>query len=413
MKFSLPIFIARRYFFAKKSQKAINIISIITSIAVAVGTFALVVVLSVFNGFESLVIDMFNKFDPDLKVTAAVGKTFHLEENKIEAIRKIKGVKYAGFALEENVLLRYGEMQFIGSIKGIDEALFNSGGIKTSITSGNGQISYKGIPLAILGEGVADKLSINFDNAIQPLGIYFPNKEVTNINIDPSNAFKMQNISVGGTFSIQHEFDTKYVIVPLSFVQELLGENNTYSSLEISISDANEKEISSQIKNIIGDELIIKNKNEQHEFLYKIMNAEKWAVFFILLFILIIATFNLTGALTMLIIDKQQDIFIMKSFGMPSSTIKRIFIYNGLIITLSGIILGITLGLLVCWLQIEFGLLQFNGQGSFVVDSYPVKIVWTDILYISISVFLVGIIASIIPVNSIFKNNKFNTLTTT
>jgi len=415
MRFSIPLFVAKRYFFAKKSQKAINIISIITSIAVAVGTFALVVILSVFNGFEGLVIEMFNKFDPDIKITSTIGKTFTISNSQLDEIKKIKGVKFAGLALEENVLLKYGDMQFIGSIKGIDETIFVNSGIKSSVTSGNGILNHKNIPLAILGEGVADKLSINFDNAIQPLSVYYPNKEVSNINLDPSNAFNIQNISIGGTFSIQHEFDTKYVIVPLKFVQELLDETGVYSSLEINLNyeqNINEEEIINKIKGIISNGLTIKNKNEQHEFLYKIMRAEKWAVFFILLFILIIATFNLTGALTMLIIDKQQDIFIMKSFGMPTKFLKQIFVLNGLIITLSGILIGVSSGLLLCWLQIKFGLLQFNGQGSFVVDSYPVKIIGSDIIYISISVMIIGIIASIIPVNSIFKRNKFNTLHT-
>jgi lipoprotein-releasing system permease protein len=408
MKLSLPLFIARRYFFAKKTQKAINIISIITTIAVAVGTFALVVVLSVFNGFEGLVIEMFNKFDPNIKVSAKVGKSFTISESNLKQIKAINGVAYAGLALEENVLLKYGDQQFIGAIKGIDNGLFNCSGLKNSITSGNTSLNYKGIPMAIIGEGVANKLSVNFDNAIQPLTIYFPNKEVNNTSLDPTNAFKVENISIGATFSIQHEFDSKYIITPLKFVQNLLGEN-IVSSIEIYLNNnADVKKTTASIRTIVGEGYYVKGRDEQHEFLYKIMRAEKWAVFFILLFILIIATFNLTGALTMLIIDKRQDIFIMKSFGVSTNTIKQVFIMNGLIITFIGVLFGLLLGVLLCWLQIRFGFLQFNGEGSFVVDAYPVKIISSDLLYIFAVVMIIGGLASVMPVFNIFKNNKFN-----
>jgi lipoprotein-releasing system permease protein len=408
MKFSLSLFIARRYFFAKKTQRAINIISIITTIAVAVGTFALVVVLSVFNGFEGLVIEMFNKFDPNIKVSAKVGKSFIISESNLKQIKAIDGVAYAGLALEENVLLKYGDQQFIGAIKGIDNGLFNYSGLKNSITSGNTLLNYKGVPMAIVGEGVANKLSVNFDNAIQPLTIYFPNKEVNNISLDPSNAFKVENISIGATFSIQHEFDSKYIITPLNFVQNLLGEN-IVSSIEIYLNNnADVEKTTASIRTIVGADYNVKGRDEQHEFLYKIMRAEKWAVFFILLFILIIATFNLTGALTMLIIDKRQDIFIMKSFGVSTNTIKQVFIMNGFIITFIGVLFGLLLGVLICWLQIRFGFLQFNGEGSFVVDAYPVKIISSDLLYIFAVVMFIGGLASVMPVFNIFKNNKFN-----
>lgn len=407
----LEIFIARKYFMSKKSQKAINIISLITTVAVAVGTLALVVVLSVFNGFEGLVIDMFNKFDPTLKATATVGKTIHYDETTLQKIRAINGVKTASASIEENALVKYGEKQFIATIKGVDTSYFNASGLRNSITSGNKSITYKEIPLAILGEGVADKLSVNFDNAIQPLNIYFPNKNNLDNTLDLSSAFTFENISIGGTFSIQQEFDSKFIIVPKSYLDSALQLQQECTAIEILLDEPSKLyKIKSEIQSLLGPSYQVKDSEEQHEFIYKIMKAEKWAVFIILLFILMIATFNLTGALTMLIIDKQHDIFIMKSFGLMTNRLKRIFILNGMLITISGVLCGLFLGLAICYSQIYFGWLTFSGQGSFVVDAYPVQINFLDVLLIAVTVMLVGFVASIIPVNRIFRENKFNTV---
>ena len=407
MLFKLPLSIASKYFFTKKSKRAIHIISLITTIAIAIGTFALIVVLSVFNGFEGLVISMFNQFDPDIKVTSKIGKTFNYDKSKIASIN---GIEAIGKSVEENVLLKYKQQQYIATIKGIDENIFERSGIKNGITTGYKNLLIDGVSFAVLGAGVADKLSLNTESANEPLSIYYPNKDVTNININPANAFKIEGINIGGIFSIQQEFDVKYVIVPLQFAQRFFETNNQISSLEIYVnSNTNVDEVCAEISNKLGSNYEVKNRFQQHNFIYKVMKAEKWAVFFILLFILIIATFNLTGALTMLIIDKQHDIFIMKSFGANTKLIKQIFVFNGLIITASGIVIGTVLGLAVCFAQQQFGLLQFNGEGSFVVDAYPVKIIFVDVLYVAISVFVIGFIASIIPVQNIFRNNNFNT----
>jgi lipoprotein-releasing system permease protein len=396
---------------SKKSQKAINIISMITTVAVAVGTLALIVVLSVFNGFESLVIDMFNKFDPPLKASASKGKTIHYSDDALQKIRAIKGVTHASASIEENALVKYGERQFIATIKGVDSAYFGASGMSNSVTSGSNNIFYKGIPLAILGEGVADKLSVNFDNAIQPLNIYFPNKNNINNSLDLSSAFTFENISIGGTFSIQQEFDNKFIIVPKIFLDSLLDLNQQCTAIEILMSDPSKiSSVKKSVQEILGNDFIVKDSEEQHEFIYKIMKAEKWAVFIILLFILMIATFNLTGALTMLIIDKQHDIFIMKSFGLMTERLKKIFIINGMLITVTGVVSGMLIGLGICFSQIQFGWLTFSGEGSFVVDAYPVEVKALDIFLISITVLVVGMVASIIPVNRIFRENKFNTV---
>ena len=272
-------------------------------------------------------------------------------------------------------------------------------------------ITNKEIPLAILGEGVADKLSVNFDNAIQPLNIYFPNKNNLDNTLDLSSAFTFENISIGGTFSIQQEFDSKFIIVPKSYLDSALQLQQECTAIEILLDEPSKlSKIKSEIQALLGPSFQVKDSEEQHEFIYKIMKAEKWAVFIILLFILMIATFNLTGALTMLIIDKQHDIFIMKSFGLMTKRLKRIFILNGMLITITGVLCGLFLGLAICYSQIYFGWLTFSGQGSFVVDAYPVQINFLDVLLIAATVLLVGFVASIIPVNRIFRENKFNTV---
>ena len=407
----LEIFIARKYFMSKKSQKAINVISLITTLAVAVGTLALIVVLSVFNGFEGLVVSMFNKFDPPLKATAASGKTIRYDESSLAKIRSLPGVRNASASIEENALVKYGERQFIATIKGVDTSYFSASGLQSAVSSGSTELIYQGIPLAILGEGVADKLSVNFDNAIQNLSIYFPTNNNISTSLDINSAFTYEPISIGGTFSIQQEFDTKYILVPKSFLDTLLHLENKCTAIEILVhSTANIEEVRANVQAILGSSYQVKNSEQQHEFIYKIMKAEKWAVFVILLFILMIATFNLTGALTMLIIDKQQDIFIMKSFGLMTERVKKVFILNGMFITITGVLSGIVIGLLVCYSQIYFGWLTFSGEGSFVVDAYPVEIKLLDILLIAFTVLLVGLIASIIPVNRIFRENKFNTV---
>ena len=398
------LYIAGRYIRSKKSQNAINVMSVIATAGVFVGAAALVIVLSVFNGFESLVTSLYNSFDADYVITAKTGKTFIPDSLTWHQISKLPEVELASEVLEENVLLKNGDKQYFATIKGVSPAIENLENIQQLVVEGELKLESGGLPYACLGQGVAIGLSLSSSNGLFPLTVYVPNRLSKPDLVNTANAFKILNINIGGVFSVQQDVDSKYLLVPISFTRQLLSYEREVSALEIylkpNISNANFQE---KLQDMFGDKYIVKNKQQQHELLYKIMKSEKWAVFFILVFILIVASFNVIGSLTMLIIDKKKDIAILKSMGATMQTIKNIFLLQGMLISAYGAIGGIFTGLIICFIQEKFGVIGLGSAGSFVIDAYPVKIMPLDIFYVLATVLFIGLLASLIASRNISK----------
>lgn len=393
---NLSFKIAKRYLLGKKSHNIINLISLVSVMGVFTGTMALIIVLSVFNGFGNLVISLYDSFDPDIKIVTAKGKTFDNASLDLSAIRSIQGVAYATYTLEENGLVKYNDKQFIATIKGVDDTLIRRTGIAASVVSGTDKVQQGSRISALIGSGIAYSLGVHLEGDWSQLSIYMPDKKATSLT-NPESAFREKDIAPGGVFSIQQDFDSKYVLVPLSFVRELAGDDNRSSAVEVILDkNADEAAVMSALKKISGEKFVVKNRMEQHEFMYKILHSEKWAVFLILSFIMVIGIFNILGTLTMLVIEKKEDILTLKYLGAPFLLVRNVFFYQGLMITLTGIVGGLLSGALICFLQQTFGIIKLGNAESFVVKSYPVDMQLMDFVNVFAVVFVIGALASLL-----------------
>jgi lipoprotein-releasing system permease protein len=400
---NLSFYIARRYLLGKKSRNAINIISGISVFGVTVGTMALVIVLSVFNGFDEVVKSLFSAFDPDIKISPVEGKTFIPEDSVTAEILALPGVVALSKVLEENVLLLYGEKQHIATIKGVDDAFIQVSGIDSMIYDGSMKLKDQNRPYAVVGQGVAYSLRIGL-NFVDPLFVYTIDRKAKFNMAQPEESVRRDFIYPSGIFAIEQDFDSRYVIVPIEFVRELLSYDKEISFMEIKLDPRYPPDqVQSAISSIAGDHLQVKNREQQNALFYRVMKSEKWAIFLILTFILIIASFNIIGSLSMLIIDKKKDIVTLRNMGATNRFIERVFLAEGWLISVIGSILGLALGTGFSWLQQRFGLIRLQGSGTFVIDSYPVKIEGIDILLIWITVLLIGFIAARYPVKQISR----------
>jgi lipoprotein-releasing system permease protein len=400
----LSLYIAKRYLFAKKSRNAINIISSVSVAGVAVGTMALIIVLSVFNGLETMVSAIFNTFDPDIKITAAEGKTFIADTSRLKLLAKVEGLSCYSLTIEENALLKYGDRQFIATIKGVDDNYAMVTNIDSSMWEGDFILrSDKGRPYAIPGIGVAQYLGIRA-NFITPLNIFVP-RRTGSTNLNPEDAFNRKFIFPSGIFEVEKEYDSKYVYIPIEFARELTEIDDGVSSIEIKFtSQADPRSAQKSIVKIFGKGFIVQNRYEQQEIFYKVMRSERLAIFFILTLILIIASFNIIGSLTMLIIEKERDIEILKSLGADNNLIRKIFIFEGWLISIIGASTGILLGFIICWLQQTYGLVKLHSE-SLIMDSYPVVMKIKDFIIVPGTVLLIGYWAAWYPVR--FLTKKF------
>lgn len=398
----LSLYIARRYLFARKSRNAINIISGISVAGVTVGTMALIIVLSVFNGLEKLVQSIFSTFDPDLKITAVEGKVFPADSARLMLLSDIKGIMAYSLSLEENALLRYGERQYIATVKGVDNNYTIVSGIDSAMWDGEFVLkSETDRSFAVPGIGIARYLGLNI-NFITPLNIYVP-RRTGSVTLNPDNAFVRKFIFPSGIFQVEQEYDSKYVYVPLDFARELLDYDTEVSAVEIKLrSDADAKKVRKEVETVFGREFLIQNRYEQQEIFYKVMQSERLAIFFILTFILIIASFNIIGSLTMLIIEKERDIEILKSLGADSKLIQKIFIFEGWLISIIGAIAGVILGFIVCWIQQKYGLIRLQSD-SLLMNSYPVLMKVRDFIVVPFTVLLIGYWAAWYPVRFLTK----------
>ena len=401
---NFPFYIARRYLVSKKSHNIINIISGISIIGVAIGAMALIIVLSVFNGFDRLVVSLFSSFNPSIQITASHGKTFNLEKFPSDQLRNIPGVIHLTEVIEEDALMKYKDNQAIVTIKGVSESYSKMSGLDTMMVEGNFLLQDGDKDYAILGYGVAGALNANLQDYINPISVYVPRRDAS-FSGGFENAFNSEIIFPSGFFQIQWEYDVKYVILPLRFVKKLLDYGNERTSIEIDLAKgADQPAIQEKIQKAVGNKFIVKNRYQQQEILYKIMVSEKSYIFMILTLILIIATFNVIGTLSMLILDKKKDIAVLQSMGAGQQLIRHIFLLEGVLISFIGAVVGLTLGAVVCWLQIRFGLIRLgSADSSFVVSAYPVYMQITDFIVVFLTVLTIGFFAAWYPVYNIKK----------
>ncbi|QNA44067.1 FtsX-like permease family protein [Lacibacter sediminis] len=386
---------AWRYFKSKKSTNAINIIAWVTVTAMAVGTAALVVVLSIFNGFEGLVKTLYSSFYPDVRITAEQQKIMLLDDATLAKIRVLTNVTAVSMVVEENVHLQNGDYRTNAVIKGVDENYNKASGVSSMVTNGQFETGSVETPALVLGVGIENALNLMSDRAINPVTAYLPKRGVTSSN--PLEAISTVNLQPTGSFSIQQDFDNKYVITNIDILKEMLGlKPNEYSSAEIKLANVkDEKQTIAGLQKLLGKGYLVENRYQQNRSLFAVMQLEKWAIYGILSLILVIAAFNMIGALTMLVLEKEQDIQILQAMGGSRKFIQKIFLTEGVLLALTGSIIGIILALIFSYLQVKFKLIPLTG--SFVIDYYPVKILLTDILLVITTVIVIGLLASWVP----------------
>lgn len=394
---NFPLLAARRYLFAKKSHNAVNVISAVSVVGVAIGTIALVIVMSVFNGFEDLARTLYSTFDPDLKITIAEGKSFIAAPDKLDQLRSDPDILTFSQTIEENVLLRYDKQQEIAVLKGVDDQYKQVTGIDTMIVDGNFQMAANDHPQAIAGAGLATKLHIGL-HFINPILVYIVRNN-SRITLDPERDLNRLYIFPAGVFAVDEEIDSQYLLVPLSFARQLLENDSITGAIEIKVKPgADINKVQKRVVSIFGPDFSVKTQYQQKEFYYRILKYEKWVGFMILAFVLLIASFNVVGSLSMLMIEKKSDIFILQSLGADKQMIGRIFITQGWMIVLTGVFAGLVLGALICWLQMAFGIISLPSSGTFIIDAYPVALRWNDFLFILLAVVAISLVTIYFPV---------------
>jgi lipoprotein-releasing system permease protein len=388
--------IAWRYFRGKKSAQAINIISWISIGAIAVSSAAMIVLFSVFNGLEGTVRDMYSAFNPEIKVTAAKGKFFNVTKAQRNAISKVAGVDVAAYSLEDMVLLNGNDEQKVGTLKGVDENWFKVCKLDSFMIEGTtGWQRGEAYTPAITGLDISMSLGIDIKNAFSGLKIYYPRKGA-NISEDPVAALNSIVVKPEGTFRIQEEFDGQYVLVPLKAAQYLLDVGDKVSSVEIKRNaKGSEAQVKNELVKILGKGVVIENRFEQNKTFFMIMRGEKWAVYAILLMVLLIASFNMIGSLSMVVLEKKKDIAILKSMGARNSLIRTIFISEGGLLALVGGLIGILTGTLLCLGQQHFGWISF--PDGFIINAYPVTMQIDDFILVMSTALAVGLLASLYP----------------
>ena len=398
---NLPLYIAIKYFFSKKKIGYVHLLSIITQVGIAIGTAALVLVLSVFNGFENLVLDMYNVFDPHIKITSAEGKNF---QNKkiIDLLLLEEEINVFSSVLEEKVLVEYNKKQYLATIKGVDTNYNKLTNFDSVLVNGDYIDNFQKTNVAVVGRGDAYYLSMNIGSFFENMTIYLPNRNSKNM-LKIENAFVSSSISPVGIFGVQQEIDSKYIITPISFVQNLIQKQQYVSAIEINLKEKSKMlDFQKMLSEELGEKYLIKNQYQQQDFLFKILNTERLVVLLILIFIMIISAFNIISSLAVLIIDKKKDIDQLNNLGLDKQSIRKVFTYKSMLGVLSGSFFGLLFGFSLAYLQQEFGFVKM-GEGSFVIDAYPVKILLKDLIFIQIIVLLIGFVASLLTSRLMLK----------
>lgn len=390
-------FLAFRYLVSRNKPQAIQVISWVSTLGLAAGTFALVVVLSVFNGFEGLVVRLYHTFDAELKVVPEKGKALTLTEDHLRALRALNGVRLVQPVLEEKVLFRKGNQEVFGVLKGTDVSMLRHLGLRNHLVEGTLSLGSGQVPLCLLGSGISAQLQANEQAGLVPIQVYAANSEADGMNIT-EEPFRVRPVRVAGVFSVQQEYDAQVVLVPEGFAREVLDMEDACSYLEFAfVGGKPPVEFEQQLEKILGQKVLMLDRFQQHAFVYKIMQAEKWMVFFILVFILLVAAFNLTGCLRMLAMDKAADARILVAMGAQPDWVTGIFFRVGVLIAGIGGALGMMVGWLACLGQDRFGWLTLGDPGAFVVSAYPIELRWLDFLSTSVVLAVIGVFASWFP----------------
>ena len=385
--------IARRYLFSHKGTHFINIISGVTIFGLSLGATALILVLSVFNGFEDLIADMINAFNPDLKVVPAQGKYFTHDSIDFDRIKQIEGVASISQTISETALLEYDGSNHVATMKGVDLQFNTVTTIDSNIIEGFFGLSDDHVQYAVLGSGLARNLSVDVLNVFNNLSIHMPDRKARG---NAQKPFRTRVVRPAGIFSIQQEIDNEYVLVSLDLAQALLGRYDQLSALEIRVSSSYSQNISSledQLQDMVGAEYLVLNRYEQDEEFMKLMNIEKWMAFAIASLMILLIAFNLIGCLWMIVLDKKKDISILKAMGGTAGFIRRVFMQLGLLFTSIGLGLGIVLAVILYFVQKRFGIVTI--PEGFVVDTYPITMKVSDIFVVALTVLLIGLLASI------------------
>jgi lipoprotein-releasing system permease protein len=404
---NFPVYIAKRYLFSKKSHNAINIISAISVCGVALATLALVCTLSVFNGFQDMVASFFTAFDPQIKITVAHGKTFDTKDERIQKIRSLKDVAVFTETLEENAMVQYKGRQAMAVIKGVQDNFEELTKID-SILYGNGRFMLHDsiVDYCVMGAELVSKLSSGV-KFVDPLEVYAPMRDAKVNMANPAASFNMQYLySPGVVFIVkQLKYDGSYILTSLDFARRLFHYTTEASAIELKLRpEANVDKVKNDIQQILGDSFVVKDRYEQQADVFRIMKIEKFISYLFLTFILMIACFNVIGSLSMLIIDKKNDVDTLRNLGANDKLIARIFLFEGRMISTIGAVIGIVLGLLLCFIQQKYGIISLGGShGTFVVDAYPVSVRPLDILLIFITVLVVGFLSVWYPVRYLSK----------
>jgi lipoprotein-releasing system permease protein len=393
---NLSLFIAKRYFFSKKKKNFINIISFISMLAVAVGTMALVIVLAVFNGLEDLIRSLHKSFDAELMIKPSKGKSFELTDSLMQKINTTPGVAIITEVIEDNAYVSYNEAQMVIRLKGVSDNFTERHRMEPNIVQGSFKLKEGSVNYAVLGRGVQWALSAINLNAKYPLKFYYT-RRLKSSSLNPMQSVNKAMAMPAGVFSIEKQYDTRYVFVPIRLAQELLEYENRRTSLELGVSKGYTiSEVQSELKNVLGNDFEVLNEEEQHASLLKAIKIEKLFVFITLSFIIAISSFNIFFSLTMLAIEKKRDIAVLGAMGASRALIRKIFMMEGGVIAFTGAIAGLVLGLIVCLLQMQFGFISM-GMETAVMQSYPVKIIWSDLVLITLAILLITFLASFRP----------------
>jgi len=363
-------------------------------LGVFIGSAALIIILSGFNGFEKVILALYNNFSPELKIEPVKGKTFNPDTLHFDDLRKNASVLSFTEVLEEKALIAYGDRKTIGIIKGVSSQFLKNPDLAKTIVPGAGSFDLheNNRPSAVIGSIIQSTLSVNIFDKFTRLEVYSPRRNVVN-SVNVMDQFIQRGIPAAGVFSIQQDFDN-IVVTPLSFTRELLEQPNEVSSLELNFNPGTDiGQMQHEIEEKAGPGFTVKNRREQNTALYRILNSEKWAVFSILTFVLIIAIFNIVGSLTMLVMDKRKDIAILSSLGAGKGLIQRIFFFEGMLISWIGCGAGLVIGLIFCFVQLEYGLIKM-GSATSVLDAYPVNLKFSDVVLVFLTVSFISVISA-------------------
>ena len=395
----MNLLFAWRYFRAKKSTNAINIIAWVSMSAIVVGTASLIVVLSVFNGFEDLVKSLYSSFYPDIRIGPVAGKTLTLTAGQLARLRAVPGVRALSLVVQDRGIVENGDVRVPVYLKGVDSNFVRVSGVANAIDKGSFDVGDADHPRAVLGSGIEYTLGVESDRQVLPLGVYLFRRTSGAFTItDPMASFNHESVVSSGEFRIQVDFDNNYVITNMGFVKRMIGlAPDQYTGAELSIDDPSAAPaVKGQLSQVLGKGYLVQTRYEQNQSLYNTMGTEKWFTYVVLTLILIVAAFNMVGALTMLVWEKQKDIHVLKALGADGRLIRRIFLSEGILLALIGGGGGILLAVLICTLQLKYKLVPLEG-GSFLIDYYPVKMVGVDFLLVLGTITVVAVLASWIP----------------